>query len=42
MNFQDDIPSTPIDIYKDYNVLVFDQTSIQDARKCWPFERIYP
>ena len=32
MNFQDDIPSISIDNFKDYYVLVFDLTSIQD---CW-------
>ena len=31
MNFQDDIPSTPIDDFKDDYVLVFDLTSMQDA-----------
>ena len=31
MNFQDDIPSIPIDDFKDLYVLVFDLTSIQDA-----------
>ena len=31
MNFQDDIPSIPIDNFKDYHVLVFDLTSMQDA-----------
>ena len=31
MNFQDDIPSTPIDDFKDHFVLVFDLTSMQDA-----------
>ena len=31
MNFQDDIPSTPIDDFKDHYVLVFDLTSMQDA-----------
>ena len=35
MNFQDDIPSVPIDNFKDHNVLVFDLTSMQDAtEKC--------
>ena len=34
-NFQDDIPSTPIDNSKDHHVLVFDMTSMQDAtEKC--------
>ena len=31
MNIQDDIPSIPIDNFKDHYVLVFDLTSIQDA-----------
>ena len=31
MNFQDDIPSIPIDNFKDHYVLVFDMTSMQDA-----------
>ena len=31
MNFQDDIPSTPIDVFKDHYVLVFDLTSMPDA-----------
>ena len=31
MNFQDDIPSLPIDNFKDHYVLVFDLTSMQDA-----------
>ena len=31
MNFKDDIPSTPIDDFKDHYVLVFDLTSRQDA-----------
>ena len=30
-NFQDDIPSIPIDDFKDHYVLVFDLTSMQDA-----------
>ena len=30
-NFQDDIPSSPIDNFKDHFVLVFDLTSMQDA-----------
>ena len=35
MNFQDDIPSIPIDKFKDHYVLVFDLTSMQDAtEKC--------
>ena len=31
MNFQDDIPSIPVDNFKDHYVLVFDRTSIEDA-----------
>ena len=31
MNFKDDIPSIPIDNFKDHYVLVFDLTSMQDA-----------
>ena len=31
MNFQDDIPSIPIDNFKDHYALVFDLTSMQDA-----------
>ena len=30
MNFQGDIPSIPIDNFKDHYVLVFDSTSMQD------------
>ena len=30
-NFQDDIPSIPVDYFKDHYVLVFDLTSMQDA-----------
>ena len=31
MNFQDDIPSVPMDDFKDHYVLVFDLTSMHDA-----------
>ena len=31
MNFQDDIPSIPVDNFKDHYVLVFDLNSMQDA-----------
>ena len=31
MNFQDDIPSIPLNIFKDHYVLVFVLTSMQDA-----------
>ena len=37
MNFQDDIPSIPIDDFKDHYVLVFDLTSMQDATKTWHY-----
>ena len=31
MNFQDEIPSIPVDNFQDHYVLVFDLTSMQDA-----------
>ena len=31
MNFQDDIPSIPVENFKDHYVLFFDLTSMQDA-----------
>ena len=31
MNFQGDIPSNPVDNFKDHYVLVFDLTAMQDA-----------
>ena len=31
MNFQDDIPSIPIDNFKDHYILVFDLIPMQDA-----------
>ena len=31
MNFQDNIPSLPVDNFKDHYILVFDLTSMQDA-----------
>ena len=31
MNFQDDIPSNPVDNFKDHHVLEFNLTSMQDA-----------
>ena len=41
MNFQGDIPSIPIDNFKDRYVLVFDLTSMQDATEhCHYPERI--
>ena len=38
MNFQDDIPSIPIDNFKDHYVIVFDLTSMQDSTE----SRHYP
>ena len=38
MNFEDDIPSNPVDNFKDHYVLVFDLTSMQDATE----HRHYP
>ena len=41
MNFQDDIPSIPIDNFKDHYVLLFDLTSLQDAtEKCHYLELV--
>ena len=37
MNFQDDIPSMPIDNFKDHYVLVFDLTSMQDATEIYHY-----
>ena len=31
MNFQDDVPSIPVDNFRDHYVPVFDLTSMQDA-----------
>ena len=36
MNCQDDIPSIPIDNFKDHYVVVFDLTSMQDATENCP------
>ena len=40
MNFQDDIPSIPIDDFKDHYVLVFDLTSMQDATEKWYYPEL--
>ena len=40
MNFQDDIPSIPIDNFKDHYVLVFDLISMQDATKIYHYPEI--
>ena len=37
MNFQNDIPSIPLDDFKDHHVLVFDLTSMQDATENWHY-----
>ena len=36
-NFQDDIPSNPIDNFKDVFLLVFDLTSSKDATEICPY-----
>ena len=40
MNFQDDIPSIPIDDFKDHYVLVFDLTSMQDATQNYHYAEL--
>ena len=40
MNFQDDIPSIPIDNFKDHYVLMFDLTSMQDATEHCPYPEL--
>ena len=40
MNFQDDIPSIPIENFKDHNVLVFDLTSMQDATENYHYPEL--
>ena len=40
MNFQDDIPSIPIDNFKDHYVLVFDLTSMQDATEKFHYPEV--
>ena len=41
MNFQDDIPSIPIDDFKDHYVLVFDLTSMQDATENCHYPEVF-
>ena len=41
MNFQDDIPSIPVDNFKDHYVPVFDLTSMQDATKHCHYPEIF-
>ena len=40
MNFQGDIPSIPIDDFRDHHVLVFDLTSMQDATENCPYPEL--
>ena len=40
MNFQDDIPSIPIDDFKDHYVLVFDLTSMQDSTENFHYSEL--
>ena len=40
MNFQDDIPSIPIDNFNHHYVLVFDLTSMQDATGNCPYSEL--
>ena len=40
INFQDDIPSIPIDGFKDHYVLVFELTSMQDATENCPYPEL--
>ena len=40
MNFQDDIPSIPINDFKDHYMLVFDLTSMQDATQNCPYPEL--
>ena len=37
MNFQDDIPSIPIDNFKNHYVLVFDLTSMQETTEIYHY-----
>ena len=41
MSFQDDIPSTPIDDFKDHYELVFDLTSMEDATENCHYPELY-
>ena len=40
LNFQDEIPSVPIDNFKDHYVLVFDLTSMQDATETFHYPEL--
>ena len=37
MNFQDNIPSIPIDNFENHHVQVFDLTSLQDGTENWHY-----
>ena len=41
LNFQDDIPSIPIDNFKDHYVLVFDLTSMQEASENCHYPKLF-
>ena len=34
MNFNEDIPALPLQVFQDHYILVFDLTSLQDAGEC--------
>ena len=40
MNFHDDLPSIPVDNFKDHYVLVFDLTSLQDATEHYHYPEL--
>ena len=40
INFQENVPSIPIDNFKDHYVLVFDLTSIQDATENFHYPEV--
>ena len=40
MNFQDDIPSIPIDSFKDHYVLLLDLTSMQEATETYHYPEL--
>ena len=41
MSFQDDIPSIPIDNFNDQYVLVFDLTSMKDAKESGNYPKLF-
>ena len=40
LNFQDDIPSIPVDDFKDHYMLVFDLTSMQDDTEICHYPKV--